>query len=48
MTLRAAVERTRRLARDFSDSPAHQALEGLAAAAALRFAEATAAATGRG
>ncbi len=46
-TLRAAVERTRRLAREFGSDPAHVALEGLAAAAALHFAEATAAATGR-
>jgi len=42
-TLRAAVDRTRRLAREFIDDPAHVALEGLAAAAALHFAEATAA-----
>lgn len=47
-TLRIAVERTRRLAREFIGDPAHVALEGLAAAAALHFAEATAAATRRG
>ncbi|MHB2168741.1 PAS domain-containing protein [Alsobacter sp. R-9] len=44
-TLRVAVERTRRLASQMSDDPAHVALEGLATAAALHFAEATAAAT---
>ncbi len=47
-TLRIAVERTRRLAREFINDPAHVALEGLAAAAALHFAEATAAATRQG
>lgn len=46
-TLRAAVDRTRRLAREFIDDPAHVALEGLAAAAALHFAEATAEALSR-
>lgn len=46
-TLRASVERTRRLAREFIDDPAHVALEGLAAAAALHFAEATAEALAR-